>query len=88
MTSKRPTGAGNCDGEITGVITNACSETISCGYCVRDGARLVGCGLTNVRAGDRVGGELGGIYQCGTSTSANYVFRCSHPDDPADCRKI
>ncbi len=85
MAVMHPTGAGHCTGEITGKITNSCGQSIQCKYCVSSGGTKSSCGSSNISSGATVGGELGGIWSCGHSSSATYVYVCAAKDDPYSC---
>jgi hypothetical protein len=75
MAAKHPKGAGHCEGELTGKITNNCSEAVYCHFEVADTGKSRGA--TRVPAGATVGGEMGGIYTCGASPSATWKYQCT-----------
>jgi hypothetical protein len=61
---------------------------VQCGYCVKDGTTYKSCGGTTINPGQTVGGELGGIWACGVSSTATYVYKCAAAADPYTCVKV
>lgn len=81
---KFPTGLGHCDGKMVGWLKNNCSFPVHCGYCLG-----TECGMgRDVRANDEGGGELGGMWSCGQSTSALLRYSCADIGDPMACTDV
>jgi hypothetical protein len=75
MEAKHPRGPGHCDGKMTGWITNGCSEDVTCRYHVANSNRS--SGMSNVPAGEKRGGDMGGIWTCGEPDDQTWQYFCT-----------
>lgn len=82
---RRLTGAGNCAGEIVLYLTNNCGRPVRYRAAVRDGGALYAESGGTIQPGQRVGGELGGLWSCGRSSSASWYYVAAAATDPYSC---
>lgn len=90
--SKRPTGAGHCEGEVVGYFRNSCNERIECTICPTDRSGRVmreKCHGGPINPGEIEGGELSGNWWCGIAGQfGGFKYRCSAPEDSYSCREV
>ena len=66
LTVDHPVGAGNCAGEAVGHLSNHSAGSTDCVFAFLKGGSWTDGGGVHIRPGENVGGELSGIWACGT----------------------
>jgi hypothetical protein len=85
-TTKRLKGAGHCDGELAAYLTNNSGIKVTCVQKFERNGVLSGSGAqVHMRPGETVGGESGGLWECGHADTDSYKFYCIAADDPYEC---
>ena len=82
-------GPGHCPGEAAAYITNHSSNTLWCeaGFFKGGSIDKGGIGGTTVRSGQTIGGEGGGLWECGADVPARAAFYCYPNQEHGTCRE-
>ena len=89
-TIKRLKGAGHCDGELAAYLTNNSGIKVTCEQKFERNGVLPGSGSgaqVHIRPGETVGGESGGLWECGHADSDSYKYYCIPADEPYECMR-